>query len=303
MEGQEPAEVGKPIRGAGIDTRLLLQAIVSGLLTGGVYALMGVGLNLIFGVMKIINFAHGSLMMIAMYAVYWLFTLLGIDPYVSLLITVPLLFLIGLVVERLLISPIMDYPENNQLVVTLGLMLFLESFALFLWTPDFRTVKVSYIGAIIPLFGIRISLLRLIAFAGGLFLALLLYIFLKKSDVGKAIRAASEEREGAAAVGISVRTVNLISFGVGTACVGAAGCLIAPFFYLSPYVGRLFLLTTFMVVVMGGLGSFAGALVGAFLIGITESLGALLLPGSIGQIIPFLLFIMVLLFKPTGLFK
>jgi branched-chain amino acid transport system permease protein len=272
-------------------------------LTGGVYALIGVGLNLIFGVMKIINFAHGALMMIAMYSTYWLFTLLGIDPYVSLLITVPLLFFIGLIIEKILINPIMGYSENNQLIVTIGLMLILESFALTVWSPDFRTVKVSYIGAIISIFGIRISLLRLIAFAGGLLLAFVLYVFLKKTDVGKAIRAASEESEGAMAVGISVKRINLISFGIGTACVGAAGTLITPFFYVSPYVGRLFLLTAFMVVVMGGLGSFIGAIVGGLLIGVTEALGAVLLPGSTGQLIPFALFIMILLFKPTGLFK
>jgi branched-chain amino acid transport system permease protein len=264
---------------------------------------MGVGLNLIFGVMKIVNFAHGSLMMIAMYAAYWLFALFKIDPYVSLLITVPILFLLGVLIEKGLIGPIMGYPEDNQLVVTMGLMLFLESLALFLWTPDFRTVKVAYVGAIVPILGLRVSLLRLIACGGGLLLASVLYVFLRMTDIGKAIRAASEEKEGAMAVGISVKRINSISFGIGTACVGAAGTLITPFFYVSPYVGRLFLLTAFMVVVMGGLGSFIGAIVGGFLIGLTESLGAVILPGSTGQLVPFLLFIMILLFKPTGLFK
>jgi branched-chain amino acid transport system permease protein len=197
----------------------------------------------------------------------------------------------------------MEYSENNQLVVTMGIMLFLENLALFVWSPDFRTVKVSYVGTVIPLFGLRISLLRLIAFAGGLLLAFILYVFLKKTDLGKAIRASSEEREGASVVGISVKRIHLVSFGIGTACVGAAGTLITPFFYLSPHVGRLFLLTAFMVVVMGGMGSFMGAIVGGFVIGITESVGAVVLPGSMGQIIPFSLFILILLFKPTGLFR
>jgi branched-chain amino acid transport system permease protein len=286
-----------------VELRVLLQAVVSGLLTGGVYALIGVGLNLIFGVMKIINFSHGSLMMLGMYTTYWLCTFLKIDPYVSLVITVPILFLIGLLIQKTLIRPIMDYSENNQLVVTMGIMLFLENLALFLWSPDFRTVKVSYVGTVIPLFGLRISLLRLVAFAGGLLLALILYLFLKKTDLGKAIRASSEEKEGASVVGISVKRIHLVSFGIGTACVGAAGTLITPFFYLSPYVGRLFLLTAFMVVVMGGMGSFMGAIVGGFVIGITESVGAVVLPGSMGQIIPFSLFILILLFKPTGLFR
>ena len=286
-----------------MELRVLLQAIVSGLLTGGVYALIGVGLNLIFGVMKIINFAHGSLLMLGMYSTYWLFTFFKIDPYLSLAITVPLLFLIGVIIQKVLINPIIEYPENNQLVLTLGLMLFLENLALFLWGPDFRTVKVSYVGTVLSLSIVRVNLLRFIAFAGGLLLALLLYIFLKKTDMGKAIRASSEEREGASVVGISVKRVHLISFGIGTACVGAAGTLMTPFFYLSPHVGHLFLLTAFMVVVMGGMGSFIGAIIGGFIIGLTESLGAVTLPGSVGQIIPFSLFVILLLFKPTGLFK
>src|SRR3990172_7252938 len=124
-----------------MDLRMLCQAIISRLLTGGVYALIGVGLNLIFGVMKIINFSHGSLMMLGMYTTYWLFTFFKIDPYVSLVISIPTLFLIGLIIQKLLIRPIMDYSENNQLVVTMGIMLFLENLALFLWSADFRTVK------------------------------------------------------------------------------------------------------------------------------------------------------------------
>ena len=213
-----------------MDLRLLLQAIVSGLLAGGVYALIGVGLNLIFGVMKIINFAHGSLLMLGMYSSYWLFTFFKIDPYLSLMITVPLLFLIGVIIQKLLINPIIEYPENNQLVLTMGLMLFLENLALCLWGPDFRTVKVSYVGTVLSIFSVRINLLRFIASAGGLLLALFLYIFLKKTDMGKAIRASSEEREGALVVGISVKRIHLISFGIGTACVGAAGTLLTPFF-------------------------------------------------------------------------
>jgi branched-chain amino acid transport system permease protein len=285
-----------------MDVRLLLQAIVSGLLTGGVYALIGVGLNLIFGVMKIINFSHGSLLMLGMYSNYWLFNFFKIDHYLSLAITVPLLFLIGVIIQKMLINPIIGYPEDNQLVLTMGVMLFLENLALFLWGPDFRTVKVSYVGTVISFFALRINLLRLIAFAGGLLLAFLLYIFLKKTDMGKAIRASSEEREGAFVVGISVKRIHLVSFGIGTACVGAAGTLITPFFYLSPHVGHLFLLTAFMVVVMGGMGSFVGAIIGGFVIGVTESLGAVIFPGSIGQIVPFSLFVIILLFKPTGLF-
>lgn len=282
---------------------IIIQAGISGLLMGGVYALIGVGLNLIFGVMKITNFAHGSLMMLGMYSAYCLFSFLKIDPYLSMVITIPFLFLVGGFIQKLLISKIIGAPESNQLVVTLGIMLFLESLVLSLWGPDYRTVKVSYVGAVVTLFGLRMSLLKLIAFLGGILLAFILYLWLRKTDMGKAIRAASEEGEGALVVGISVKKINAIAFGIGTACVGAAGTLITPFFYLSPHVGRVFLLTAFMVVVMGGMGSFVGAMVGGVLIGVTESLGAIILPGSTGQLIPFFLFIVVLLFKPSGLFR
>jgi len=285
-----------------MDLGMLLEAIAYGLLSGGVYALIGVGLNLIFGVMKIINFAHGSFLMLGMYCTYWLSIFFNIDPYVSLIITIPFLFFIGIIIQKFLINPIIGYPEDNQLVLTMGVMLFLENIALFLWGPDFRTVKVSYAGTVFPLFNIRLNALRLIAFVGGLFLALILYIFLKKTDIGKAIRASSEEREGAYAVGINVKKIQLISFGIGTACAGAAGTLITPFFYISPTVGHLFLLTAFMVVVLGGMGSFFGAIFGGFIIGVMESLGAVIFPGSIGQIVPFSLFVIILLFKPKGLF-
>jgi branched-chain amino acid transport system permease protein len=282
---------------------ILLQSVVSGLLMGGVYALIGVGLNIIFGVMKIINFAHGALMMLGMYATYFLFTYLRIDPYLSILITTPLIFVIGLIIQRVLIRKIMGAPEQNQLLATLGIMLFLENLALFLWGPDYRTVKVDYIGAMIAFLGLRISLLKLIAFLGGLLMASALYVFLKNTYMGKAIRASSEEQEGASVVGISVNKINLISFGIGTACVGAAGALITPFFYVSPDVGRLFLLRSFMIVVMGGMGTFIGPIVGGFLLGLAEAVGAIVLPGSLGQLVPFSLFIIVLLFRPSGLFR
>jgi branched-chain amino acid transport system permease protein len=282
---------------------ILLQSVVSGLLMGGVYALIGVGLNIIFGVMKIINFAHGALMMLGMYATYFLFAYLRIDPYLSILITTPLIFVIGLIIQRVLIRKIMGAPEQNQLLATLGIMLFLENLALFLWGPDYRTVKVDYIGAMIAFLGLRISLLKLIAFLGGLLMASALYVFLKNTYMGKAIRASSEEQEGASVVGISVNKINLISFGIGTACVGAAGALITPFFYVSPDVGRLFLLRSFMIVVMGGMGTFIGPIVGGFLLGLAEAVGAIVLPGSLGQLVPFSLFIIVLLFRPSGLFR
>jgi branched-chain amino acid transport system permease protein len=281
---------------------LLLQSVVSGLLMGGVYSLIAIGLTLIFGVMKIINFAHGSLMMLGMFTTYWLFVLLGIDPYLSLLFSIPILFIIGIVIERFLIAKVLDAPEHNQLLLTLGISLFIENFALFLWTPNFRTINVQYIKKAATVGTVMISFPKVIAFLFAIILTALLYYFLKSTDLGKAIRAASEEKEGALTVGINMRRIYYVAFGVGAACVGAAGTLTAPFFYVNPHVGGIFVITAFVVVVLGGMGNFIGAFVGGIIVGLAESVGAAFVPGQLKQLIIYFIFILVLLFKPQGLF-
>jgi len=282
---------------------LLLQSIVSGILMGGVYGLIAIGLTLIFGVMRIINFAHGSFMMLGMFTTYWLFIVLGIDPYLSLLISIPLLFVLGLIVERFLIAQVLDAPEYNQLLLTLGISLFIENFALFLWSPNFRALNVPYVKKTATVGTLMISLPKVIAFLFAIFFTVLLYYFLRKTDLGKAIRASSEEKEGALTVGINLRRIYYVAFGIGTACVGAAGTLIAPFFYVNPHVGGVFVITAFVVVVLGGMGNLIGALVGGLIIGLAESLGAAFLPGQLKQFIIYFIFILVLLFKPEGLFE
>lgn len=281
---------------------LLLQSIVNGILMGGVYGLVAVGLTLIFGVMKIINFAHGSFMMLGMFTTYWLYVLLGIDPYLSLLFSIPSLFIIGVLTQRFVISQIMDAPAHNQLLLTLGISLFIENFALFIWTPNFRNLEVSYLKKAATVGTVMISLPKAIAFIFAIILTALLYYFLKKTDLGKAIRAASEEKEGSLTVGINLRRVYYLAFGIGIACVGAAGTLIAPFFYVNPHVGGIFVITAFVVVVLGGMGNFIGALVGGLIVGLAESVGAAFVPGQIKQFIIYFIFILVLLFKPEGLF-
>lgn len=277
---------------------LLLQSIVSGILMGGVYSLVAIGLTLIFGVMKIINFAHGSFMMLGMYTTYWAFVLLGIDPYVSLLISIPVLFLLGLVVERVLIAQVLDAPEHNQLLLTLGISLLIENFALFLWSPNFRTLDIGYLKKATTVGTVMISFPKVIAFLFAFFLTAVLYYFLKYTDLGKAIRASSEEKEGALTVGINLRRIYYVAFGIGTACVGAAGSLAATFFYVNPHVGGIFVITAFVVVVLGGMGNFIGALVG----GLAESVAAAFVPGQLKQLVIYFIFILVLLFKPEGLF-
>jgi len=280
----------------------IIQIILGGILIGGVYSLMAIGLNLIFGVMKIINFAHGSLMMLSMYATYWLFALLNIDPYVSLIISIPLLFVIGTIVQKVLLEPILEAPEFNQLLLTMGLMLFLENLAMFLWKSDYRTINLPYFqpGAIY-IGEIMISTPMVIAFICSIIFMGLLYLFLKKTDTGKAIQAASQDHEGALTVGISVRRIYVMAFGLGSACVGAAGTLSVPIFYISPDVGGTFVLLTFVVVVLGGMGSFGGAFLGGLIVGVAEAMGSIILPGSMKQVVTWIIFVLVLVLRPSGL--
>lgn len=279
----------------------VIQAAVSGILMGGVYGLIAVGLTLIFGIMKIINFAHGSFMMLGMYASYWVFVLLGIDPYLSILISFGTLFIIGILTQVFLIEPVIDTPAHNPLLITLGLWLFLENLALMLWSPDFRTVKVPYAAKSFTLHGVILSFPRILAFLFAFAVAILLYLFLKKTDIGKAIRAISDEKIGAMLMGINVKKINYITFGIGAACAGIAGSIITPFFHVEPYIGEHFVITAFVVVVLGGMGNFIGSLLGGIILGLCESLGAIFLPGSFKMLIIYLIFLLVLLFKPSGL--
>jgi branched-chain amino acid transport system permease protein len=285
-----------------VTSGLLLQAVISGLLLGGVYGLVASGLTLIFGVLRIINFAHGAVMMLAMYATYWLFTLAGVDPYLSIVVTAPLFFLVGVVIQRLVIEPNRAAAEHNQLMLTLGLALLFENFALVAWQADFRTVRVRYAGLSFEIGEALVEVPKLIACAGAVVMALALFAFLKTTDVGKAIRSLAEEPEGAMLVGIDVGRLRSVAFGIGSASVAVAGALVTPFFYVAPDVAESFNIMAFVVVVLGGMGNFVGALVSGFIVGLAESLGAALLPGSLKQFVVFLIFVAVLLFRPAGVF-
>jgi branched-chain amino acid transport system permease protein len=281
---------------------LVLQALFSGLLNGGIYALVSIGLTLIFGVMRIINFAHGSLMMLGMYVSYWLFVLAGVDPYLSVLASASALFIVGVLIERVLVDPVLEAPEHDQLLLTLGISLVVENLALFLWKPDPRTIQVSYLAVAPMVGGVMISAPRVIACVVSVALTAALYAFLKRTDLGKAIRAVAQDREGALTVGIDMRRIYALAFGIGCACVGAAGSLVAPFYAVEPYVGGVFVITAFVVVVLGGMGNFAGALVAALIVGLAESLAAIFIPAAMKQIVMYSIFVVVLLGKPQGLF-
>jgi branched-chain amino acid transport system permease protein len=281
---------------------LLLPSIVNGLTMGAIYALIALGLTLIYGVLHIINFAHGSLLMLALYAAFFARTLLGLDPYLALPFLVALFFGVGYALQRHVIEWASHGRDQNVLLVTLGLALVIDNLALFLWTSTTRTIDTPYAFEVIDLGIALVPLPRAVAFAAALFLAGALWALMARTDLGKAIRAVAREKDGARLVGIRVEHIYAVSFGIGTACVAAAACLLLPTFYVTPQVGYAFVLVAFTTVVLGGMGSFLGALVGGLLLGVVEALCGLYLGESLGQIGIFALFILILLFRPTGLF-
>jgi branched-chain amino acid transport system permease protein len=277
------------------------QALMSGFLMGGIYSLAAIGFTLIFGVLGVINFAHGAFMAVGMYVTLVCFNVFGIDPYLSLLICIPLLFFIGGLIYKFAFLPIMDRPIHNQLLLGLGLALFIANLLWVVFTGDAQTIQGSFSGARVFIGNIMVSLPRLFAFGGGIIAVAAIFLLLRHTELGKAIRASAEEKEGAALVGINVDRVHLTTFGLGIACAGAAGSLIMPFFVLTPHVGDTFVLLSFAIVVLGGLGSVVGSLIGGIIIGLVESIGAIFLPGSSKLLGVFLILALILLFRPSGL--
>lgn len=280
----------------------LVQSLVSGVLTGSLYAMIGVGLTVIFGVMRIINLAHGEMVMLGMFGAYWSWTLWKIDPFVSAILWVPLLFVAGMLAYRFLVAPIVPGGELNTLLYTAGLSLLMANLALLLWTGDYRTLNLPY--AVQPLrpLGIAVPVPLAIAFVLAALVTLGLYLFLARTDTGRAVRATSQDREAAALMGIDVDRIATITFGLGTALAGAAGVLLVPSLYLYPTVGEILVVKCFVVVVLGGLGSIPGAIAGGVLLGLVESLGAVYVSVAYKDTIGFVIFLLVLLFRPQGLF-
>ena len=280
----------------------LAQSLVSGVLTGSLYAMIGVGLTVVFGVMRIINLAHGDLVMLGMYGAFWSHALWRVDPFVSLVLWVPLMFAGGMLIHRFLLRAIIPGGELNTLLYTAGLSLLVANLALFAWTGDYRTIKLSY--AITPLrpFGIAVPIPLAIAFALAAAITVGLYLFLARTDLGRAIRATSQNPEAAALMGIDVGRISTVTFGLGSALAGAAGGLLGPSLYLYPTVGEILIAKCFVIVVLGGLGSVAGAIAGGILLGVVESLGAVYVSVAYKDAIGFVVFLLVLLFRPAGLF-
>jgi branched-chain amino acid transport system permease protein len=280
---------------------VFMQSLISGILIGGVYALIGIGLTIIFGVMRVINFAHGDIMMIGMYLTYNLFTLLGIDPYVSVLVCIPLMFLFGGFLQKIFINRVLNALPQNQILLTIGLGLIMSNTMMLIYTSDYKILSTTYSSSSVSIAGISVSEPLAISFVITAIITAILYWFLLKTDTGQAIRATAQDREAAQLMGINVKKMSIIAFGLGASLAGTAGALISPTYYIFPQVGSTFTLKAFVITVLGGMGSVLGATLGGIIIGIAESMGAVYISSGWKDVVVFVLFLLVLLFKPAGL--
>jgi branched-chain amino acid transport system permease protein len=281
---------------------IFLQTLVAGLLKGGLYALIGIGMTLIMGVMGIINLAHGQMMMVAMYIAYVLNTM-GVDPYLSLLVAMPALFLLGVVLQKYLLNPLIKVetilPEN-QVLMTVGIGMVLTEVIRFLFKSDYKYVTTSYSSATFFLGGISFNVPLTIAFFIALAFTGAMFWFLLKTDLGRSIRATAQDKDAATLMGINTDRITVVTMGLGAALVAAAGCLLAPVYYIFPDLGGPFTAKAFVITILGGLGSTVGAILGGITLGMAESLGATYLGMEYEDIVGLAIFVAVLLFLPGG---
>jgi len=281
---------------------IFLQSLLSGVLIGGAYALIGVGLTIIFGVMRIINFAHGELVMLGMYASYFLFTLGNVDPFVSIVFVFPLLFLFGALLQKTVINRVLNALPQNQILLTIGIGLILSNTMMLLFTSDYRIISTTYSSGSFRVGEISVSTPLLLSFVITAAVTAALYWFLLKTDTGQAIRATAQDRDAAQLMGVNVKRMSVLATGIGAGLAAVAGSLISPTYYIFPQVGQPFTLKAFVIVVLGGMGSVMGATVGGILIGATESLAGAYISSGLKDLVVYVLFLLILLFKPAGLF-
>ncbi|KGF68611.1 branched-chain amino acid ABC transporter permease [Hoeflea sp. BAL378] len=281
---------------------MYIQLVVSGLLLGGIYALVSVGLTMIFGVSRIKNFAHGDLVMVGMYLTYALTTWTQLDPYLLVPVVTVALFGFGLLLSFALIRRIQGAPQVAQIFATVGLGLVLQNAALMIFGADFRTTNSEIAGNVLRFWGISLPLSLFIAFVVSMAVIACLTVFLRTSMVGKAMRAIAQDRRAASLMSIDVKFIDMLTFGLGTACAGLAGALLVPLYPVYPTIGANLVLISFVVVILGGLGSIEGALIGGLAIGLIETLSGFFIGSEMRQMAYFLVFIAVLLFRPAGLF-
>jgi branched-chain amino acid transport system permease protein len=282
---------------------VFLQTLVAGILKGGLYSLIGIGMTLIMGVMGIINLAHGQLMMVAMYITFVLSSLLGIDPYISLLISMPALFLLGAVIQKYIMNPLMEVESilpENQVLMTVGIGMVLTEIARFIFSSDYKSVKTGYSDATFFIGKISFSIALVIAFFIAVGFTLLMFWFLRKTDTGRSIRATAQDKDAALLMGVNSSKVTIMTFGIGSALVAAAGTLLMPIYYLFPDIGGPFTRKAFVITILGGLGSTVGAIFGGITLGLAESFGATYIGMAYDDMIGLIIFILVLLFLPGG---
>ena len=279
----------------------VVQAVINGLLIGGIYALVSIGVTLIFGVVKIVNFAQGEFVMIGMYISYFLSTYFGIDPLLSLAISMPVLFVIGVGLQHFLIRRVLGLGDMPQIFLTFALSLLLMNVALLLFTANYRTLHTSYSDLALHFAGLYVPVAKLLAFILAMVLSGILWVFLHSTDMGKAMRAAAQKPEVAMLMGINPDRVFCVATGVSLALAGAAGSLLMPFYPASPTAGQVFVLMAFVAVVLGTLGNIKGALIASLMMGIAESLGIQFVGADSGLIVVFTMLLLTLAFRPNGL--
>jgi branched-chain amino acid transport system permease protein len=280
----------------------LPQLLVSTLLLGGVYALIAVGLTLIFGVMRVVNFAHGEFLMLGMYLAFWAFALLRFDPYLTLVVSLPIWFAVGLASYRVVMRPVVHASHNVQVFTTVGLSIALQNLALVLWTADARFVRTDYYAVVVRIGGAAFNVAQIVAFAVAVALTAGLFLFMRWSYVGKVMRATAQDRQASALMGIDTDRVYAVTWAVGIACVGSAGVLLAPVYPVYPTAGLQFVLIAYVAVVLGGLGDMAGALIAAVAVAAVEVIGSYVIGTAWKEVLYLLLFLAILVVRPAGLF-
>ena len=278
-----------------------LNILAVGVLLGGIYAMVAVGLNLIFGVIRIVNFAQGEFVMLGLYGAYAAQISIGLDPYVAPLIVVPLLFGLGAAVYYVILRPLQREPMM-QVFATFGLLMVLENTVLAVTGGTAYTVQSMVAGVSVPLGPVQIGLSRVIVLLAATAVTVALAWYLRATMGGKAIRAVAQDRRAARLMGVDDEVIYTVTFGIGAALAGLAGCLLSPLYTMSPQIGMNFILPAFAVVVLGGLGSVAGAYVGGFIVGLTEAIAGFYLDPALKHAVLFTVFIVVLIVRPSGLF-
>jgi branched-chain amino acid transport system permease protein len=281
---------------------VFIQLLINGILLGGIYAIISIGLTLIFGIVRVVNFAHGEFLMVGMYAVYLLNAHLGLHPYVAAAPAVVLLFAVGALVQRFIIQPLLNAEEHIQIFAMVGLSTALVNLALLVFGADLYSVRPSAARQAISIGGFSIVVGQLVMLISAVALVAGLHLFMQQTWLGRAIRATAQNRTAARLMGVRVHRMYIIAFGLGAACVGLASALVSPLYPVTPTIGTYFVLTAFVIVVLGGMRSMYGAFWGAMIIGLVDSLSGYYLAPDLKEVVYFALFIVILIFKPTGLF-